>query len=143
MSDKSPTTAMIERVASLNDDNTEPYDLRNRTVYAKVLRVIDGDTLVLGFILFRTRWRARCRCAHFNCAERHSASDAECAAAECARGFVARLLMGQVVIAQFGANDKYGRPLVDIGLLDGRKLAQIMIDGGYAAKYEGRGDKKW
>lgn len=141
MADKK--SQQIAKTAEITRETTVPFDLAGREIYAKVLRVVDGDTVELGFILFRRKWRVRCRCRHINCAEMTSKCSEELAAAMRAKEFAERLLTNKVVIAKFDHNDKYGRALVEITMDDGRAFDVAMIDGGYATRYEGRGKKKW
>lgn len=135
--------AHAQKTMDLSMTNTRPFSLEGYEMPAKVLQIVDGDTIVLGFWLFRNRWRARCRCARFNCAELHSTSAEERNAACRARDFVSQLILNQIVAVRFESDDKYGRPIVNVTLPDGRDLCQVMISGGYAAAYNGRGEKKY
>lgn len=123
---------------SVTLENSDPFDLDGRVLLAKVLHVIDGDTLILGFILFRKKWQVRCRCTGFNCAEMRSDNAQDRAAALRARDYVVSVIGDKVITATFGHNDKYGRALVNITLPDGKDLCKSMISGGFAAAYDGR-----
>ncbi len=125
-----------EQTSAITLENSEPFALTGKVMPAKVLRAVDGDTLILGVYIFRKKWNVRCRCARFNCAELRAADQVSREAALRAQRFVEQLIVGKVVEATFGRNDKYGRALVDIVLPDGRDLCQIMISGGYAAAYD-------
>lgn len=131
------------QVHDITLENSRVFSLEGREMPAKVLRVVDGDTIILGIYLFRNRWNVKCRCAGYNCAEIHASSAEERSIASRARERVTQLLLDKVVQAQFGANDKYGRPLVSIILPDGHDLCSTMISGGYAADYSGKGEKKY
>ena len=141
--DTSGSDTVLQKIRDITLDNSRPFSLEDREMPAKVLQIIDGDTVVLGIYLFRNRWSVRCRCARFNCAEMHSSSIEERTSAVRSRDYISQLMLNQVITAHFGANDKYGRALVDITLPDGRDLCQVMISGGYAAAYSGRGEKKY
>lgn len=130
----------IQKIRDITLDNSRPFSLEGRDLPAKVLQVIDGNTVILGIYLFRNRWSVRCRCARFNCAEMHGSSPEERASAARSRDYLSQLVLNQIITARFCANDKYGRAVVDITLPDGRDLCQIMISAGYAAV--GRGEKK-
>ncbi|HLL69004.1 MAG TPA: thermonuclease family protein [Micromonosporaceae bacterium] len=103
------------------------------TVPAVVLRVIDADSLRmqldLGWYTYRVE---NCRLGHCNAPELNTA------AGRAARDFVLTLLtIGDPVTFTSKSLDKYGRPLGDITLADGRDLATILIQAGHAAPYEG------
>lgn len=112
--------------------NSRPFTLEGREMPVKILQVIDGNTIVVGFILFRARWNLTCRCAGFTCADIHSRDANDRAHAQCARDFLSQLLTDKVVIASFGALDKYRRQLISIVLPDKRDLARLMISEGHA-----------
>lgn len=136
-------SSMGSQVRDITLENSREFSLDGREMPAKVLRVVDGDTVVLGIYLFRNRWNVKCRCAGYNCAEIHALSAEERSIASSARERATQLLLDNIVQVQFGANDKYGRPLVSIILPNGHDLRSTMISGGYAAEYSGRGKKNY
>lgn len=106
------------------------------TVPARVVRVVDGDTLILDLDLGWKTWRLgeRCRLAGINCPE----MDTE--AGVFARDFVqSRLYFPAPVgdarlLVTFASHslDKYGRPLGHVKLADGRILNTLILDAGHA-----------
>jgi endonuclease YncB( thermonuclease family) len=133
----------ISSVAMLTLENVRPFDVSGISTLVKVLRVVDGDTLIVGAILFGERWAIRCRCAGFNCAELKGATAEERADAQAAKAYVERVMLGQVVPATFRKNDKYGRALAVFGMPDGRDMCAVMIAEGLAMPYVGRTRAVW
>lgn len=111
--------------------NSRAFSLEGREMPVKVLQVIDGNTVILGFHLFREAWNMPCRWANFVCASTRSRNPVERAAAVRARDFVEHLLVDQVASAKFGAME-HGKQTVILTLLDGRELSRIMIAEGHA-----------
>ena len=99
------------------------------SVPARVVRVVDGDTVVLDLDLGWRIWRLgeRCRLAGINCPELSTLEGAK------ARAFVSDLVgVGRMVTFTSHSLDKYGRPLGHVTLSDGRNLNVLILDAGYA-----------
>jgi micrococcal nuclease len=106
------------------------------TVPARVVRVVDGDTLIMDLDLGWKTWRLaeRCRLAGINCPEMDTPEGVV------ARDFVHQLLHwlpedhdGQPVVTFTSHSlDKYGRPLGHVRLADGRILNTLILDAGHA-----------
>ena len=110
---------------------------------ARVLRVIDGDTVELEFDLgFRMSFRAICRLYGINAPEIRGASKTE---GNIAKDFLcARMeLFGWNVIAKVYKDlDKYGRWLVELSSeVTDKTVNQSMIDAGVAKPWDGKGQK--
>ena len=132
------------RLRDLTLENTHSLDFKGLRVRAKVLRVIDGDTVVVGAYLLGLPLQVVCRCAGFNCAELRGKTEQERAAAIAAREFASDLLLGKIVVVNFRKYDKYcGRYLADIELEDGKKIYEIMVACGHAKLYNGKGRALW
>ena len=118
---------------------------------AKVVRVVDGDTLWVDVDLWDgTIFRAEIRVLGVNCPESHgpTASDAGRAAAAYTSsllpaGKAIRIQTQRVNIHLAGHEEKvevHGRFLSDVDLLDGGpSLGQRLIASGHAAGYDGTG----
>lgn len=108
---------------------------------AKVIRVIDGDSLILDIDLgFRTHIEIPARLAHINAPEMLDKDDEKRARAKKAKQKLIELLTDpQVIIRSFKPFkvDKYGRYLVEIINSDGTNVNQTLMDLGYADPYEG------
>jgi micrococcal nuclease len=105
---------------------------------AIVVRVVDGDTVVLNIDLgFNVCMNESCRLAGINTPELTSTISEEKAKAVVAKKFLAKILQeGKEVTINSKALDKYRRPLVEI-LVSGMSISvnQKMIDSGLAKKY--------
>jgi micrococcal nuclease len=104
-------------------------------VHAVVVRVVDGDTVVLNLDLGWHTWRhdESVRLAHIDAPERTDrARWAE------AKAFVERLLpAGAEVLLISEKLEKYGRRLGRIVLRDGRDVGAELVKAGLAIPYEG------
>ncbi len=104
------------------------------TYKAKVIRVIDGDTVAmeidLGFKIYHVM---SCRLAGVNAPELNSKDEATKAAAEASKEYLMSMLpVGEIVTIESKKLDKYGRAVVKIDYTN-----EIMIEKGHAVKYEG------
>ena len=122
-------------------------DQRLYTYAAKVLRVIDADTMFLEIdVGFCTKMEHKVRLRGINAPEKGTKKGDE------AKAFVEReLLSGEsedpVVIRSYKTSEKFGRYLVDLWYLkgetdkecvlaEGQLLNQVLLDEGYAYKVE-------
>jgi micrococcal nuclease len=98
------------------------------TVPARVVRVVDGDTLIMDLDLGWKTWRLgeRCRLAGINCPEMNTAEGVA------ALAFVVHMLLDPQVTFTSHSLDKYGRPLGHVRLADGRILNTLILDAGHA-----------
>ncbi|PRX11403.1 UNVERIFIED_ORG: endonuclease YncB(thermonuclease family) [Martelella mediterranea] len=109
-------------------------------VRADVVRVIDGDTIVVAARpwpgqIVETSVRIR----GVDTPELRSSCDAERQAASIARDYVVSLLHeGDTVQLRQIAGDKYfGRVVADVALPDARDLSHLLLAGGFAVSYDG------
>lgn len=115
-------------------------DLYEGPVQAEVVRVIDGDTIVVdarpwpGQII-ETSVRVR----GVDTPELRSSCPAEKLAANTAKDYVLSLVpIGQTVKLRHIAGDKYfGRVVADVELPDERDLSQLLLTAGLAVPYDG------
>lgn len=100
---------------------------------ATVERVVDGDTLDVDLDLgMRVHLKTRLRVAHVDTPETSTDAGKE------ARAYVSALLpAGAPVTVSTAKPDKYGRALATVILPDGKDLASLLLDGGFAQPYEG------
>lgn len=126
-----------EQLAGLNEQLKEmksvteelsgakPFTFNNTIVVAKCIKVYDGDTAHF-VVKYQDEWiRFRCRCIGYNSAEMvPPKSLSECERkrikeqALADKKFLAEILLDKFVVLHLHEFDKYGRPLVDIFLLD-------------------------
>jgi micrococcal nuclease len=100
------------------------------TYPARVVRVVDADTVVLDIDLGMKTWRLgeRCRLAGINAPEIGTNEGLM------ARVFVDEMLAATSRNVTFTSHslDKYGRPLGSVRLADGRILNALILDAGHA-----------
>ena len=103
---------------------------------AEVIRVIDGDTIVLRIDLgFKLSWKVSCRLHGIDCPELRSKSASERVAAKAAKDFTqGELAIGSTVLVYSVELDKYGRPLVDIFYGD-KHLNEELVSNNHAKLY--------
>lgn len=101
------------------------------TVPATVVRVVDGDTLLLDLSLgWRITLQARCRLAKVDAPELATEEG------QAARDFTVGLCPpGTVVTFVSQQLDAYGRPLGTVRLPDGSYLAERLLEAGHAVPY--------
>ncbi len=120
--------------------SSRAMDIYAGPVRAEIVRVIDGDTIVVearpwpGQIV-ETSVRIR----GVDTPELRSSCDAERQAAAIARDYVISLLHeGETVQLRQIAGDKYfGRVVADVALPDERDLSSLLLEGGFAVSYDG------
>ena len=112
-------------------------------VPATVLSVYDGDTITVEARIWPgLTWKGGVRVRGVDTPEIRGKCAAEKAAAIAARDFV-RAAVGDAVILAGVARGKYaGRVVADVVLSDGRDLATVLIEAGYAP-YEGGRRREW
>lgn len=146
-----------EQIAELNEqlkemktateelNGAKPFTFNNTIVVAKCIKVYDGDTAHFvvkygvrgGSEGGKSEWiRFRCRCIGYNSAEMVPPKTlSECERrrikeqAVADKKFLAELLLDKFVVLHLHEFDKYGRPLVDIFLIDeGENVCNKIFD---------------
>lgn len=141
-----------EQIAELNEqlkemktateelNGAKPFTFNNTIVVAKCIKVYDGDTahfVVKYGVRGEGEWiRFRCRCIGYNSAEMVPPKTlSECERrrikeqAVADKKFLAELLLDKFVVLHLHEFDKYGRPLVDIFLIDeGENVCNKIFD---------------
>ena len=129
-------------------DDVPLFSLENRITVAKCIKVYDGDTPHVVFKYDGQLIRYRCRMISYNSEELRSPDPQEKKKAYAARDYLADRLLDKKVIIRFGSYDKYGRPLIDVYLIEDEANLTIdnafevhinkeMIDKGYGKPYLG------
>jgi len=106
--------------------------------HAKVVRVIDGDTLDLDVSLgFYVTQKVRVRLAGVNTPEMHDTDATKRAAAQAAKSFVEGLVLNKDVELKTQKTEKYGRWLATITIPGEpeKDLAMELLAAGHAVKY--------
>lgn len=127
----------------------KPFDLRERTITAKVLSVYDGDTITIGYKFRGRYWKSSLRIYGIDTPElkprRQGRTEEsileEKKAAEKARDYLSGRIFGKLITVKFNkSNDKYGRLLGEV-FLGKENLSDTMRELGYGYEYGG-GKKK-
>lgn len=108
-------------------------------IYAKVIKVYDGDTITVASKMPFTDspiYRFSVRLAHIDSPEIKGQSNKETKLAIISRNALHKLIFGKVVELKNNGKEKYGRLLADIYYND-IYVNKWMIDNKYAIKYEG------
>ena len=131
------------------------FDLKGVKCMAKCVGVYDGDTITLTFPFANNYYYASCRCYGYNCAEIRTSDSDEKAKGIIARDRVRELILDKIVYVEFGANDKYGRPLATVHtttikkrmlrsrVVIGGSLSDILLSENLARVYYGEGEKEF
>jgi len=106
------------------------------TYNAKILRVVDGDTVTAEVDLgFSIRRKEKFRIAEFDAPESwRPKTQEERIHGNAAKARAMELLTGQEVTIRTGKQGKYGRYIAYIDLPDGRDYATTMIQEGFSKR---------
>jgi micrococcal nuclease len=111
------------------------------TYKATIVRVIDGDTVVLNIDLgFKIHHITPCRLVGINAPEMNSKDEKTRAAAVASKEYLESLLPEEMEVAIVSRKlDKYGRPVVNIWQIQNKQkfVNHLMIDDGHAVIYKG------
>jgi endonuclease YncB( thermonuclease family) len=139
MQTRSDTTRALK---TCTIENTSPFSFNGLTMLAKVVDIIDGDTVKAAFDIGTGIFWHRIRLAGIDTPELHSKNSQERAAATNARAHLAGLIGDKLVTIKLGPVDKYGRILGTI-MIDSTNINSAMITGGYARPYDGGKRPPW
>lgn len=123
----------------------QPFDLRERSITAKVLSVYDGDTITIGYKFRGRYWKSSLRIYGIDTPElkpiRRGRTEEsvleEKKAAEKSRDYLSGRILSKLITVKFNkSNDKYGRMLGEV-FLGKENLAETMKGLGYGYEYEG------
>lgn len=114
-------------------------------VTATLLRVIDGDTLLVrAHIWIGQEIEVRVRLRGIDTPEHRGRCSAERRLAQRARAYLrAATASGRVVLTDIGGGKYFGRVLADVHNSDGRDLAAALREAGLARPYRGKARPYW
>lgn len=121
--------------------NTPMFSWATRASRAKVVRVIDGDTVHVAMHLPGDAGPTKhiVRLGGIDAPELHGPNRDLAATA---RDALAKLVLDRIVTIDIRPKpDKYGRMLADLKLEDGTNVNDYMMQHGLASMYDGRGRK--
>jgi endonuclease YncB( thermonuclease family) len=108
-------------------------------MYAKVIKVYDGDTITVAARLpfvGSPIYRFSVRLAHIDSPEIRGGSKMETRLAIVSRDALHKLIFGKIIELKNNGKEKYGRLLADL-YYDGLYINQWMLDNKYAVMYDG------
>jgi endonuclease YncB( thermonuclease family) len=108
-------------------------------MYAKVIKVYDGDTITVAARLpfvGSPIYRFSVRLAHIDSPEIRGGSKMETRLAIVSRDALHKLIFGKIIELKNNGKEKYGRLLSDL-YYDGLYINQWMLDNKYAVMYDG------
>lgn len=147
-----------ERLRSLEEKNVSKVLHCNEWIYARLFRVIDGDTLLLGLELGETALKISLRVAGVDCPETKRAGSLEVKAGQAAKKYVEKLYENVVIVRiKLISLDKWGGrwvgyaevPSLGAGACDcdcgarGQCLTALLLAKGYAKCYGGEKKEAW
>jgi endonuclease YncB( thermonuclease family) len=140
-----PTFLAVTLVLLAGIGTANAAELIPGPVPARVVRVIDGDTLTVeATIWLGQRLTVNARVRGIDTPELHGACEREKAMAEAARSALARMTEAGAVRLTNIANGKYaGRVLADVATDDGTDVAAYMLATGLARPYDGSARAGW
>jgi endonuclease YncB( thermonuclease family) len=115
-------------------DETPPFSLDGAIIYAKVVKVYDGDTIHANFILHNDINRYCLRLKGYDSPEMKTKDMDEKNYAVKSRDFLRALILDKIVILECGKMDKYGRILVDVKTYDAN-LKKVISVNEFMLKY--------
>lgn len=146
---------MNEEIETLRAVIIKPpkFTLEGLSKIGVVIKVYDGDTVWVK-VDMGNRWgvvRFSCRLYGYDTSEIRRGSKKERELGKSARDFVRDLIMNNTVMVHFGKYDKYGRPLIDLNIIDEidgeyleakQTVNDIIVKAGHGAVYMGSHQKK-
>jgi endonuclease YncB( thermonuclease family) len=149
---KDPSTPVAKQLRKVDKDQIPTVFHQNQEIYARIIKVYDGDTCTALVVVGTQPIKIRLRLAHIDTPEMrddptHTRSVAEKRLAIAARDRLADLILEKIVPIKILKWDKYGgRVVTEIYVtVNGRKTtaSQILLDEGYAQPYEGGRKAEW
>lgn len=145
----------ISKLKKSTYDNTPKWDLIDKTVSAKVVKVYDGDTIWVTFYLHNKIYKFNIRLYGIDTPEMKPSKDKknrdeEITAAKKSKKYLEDLILNKIIILELLGKDKYGRILANIYKKSGKlcfsnkiNINIDMVNKGYAYEYFGKTKKKY
>ena len=110
----------------------------------KILSAYDCDTLTILFDLgFNISIKEKCRLHEIDAPEIRGKNQQEKDLAIKGRDFVRELIVGETVEITTYKPGKFGRMLIKVYIDDGQCLNDLLVEKGYARKYDGGKREGW
>lgn len=142
---------VVENNRKLEDctyDNTDNFNFNNKIFEAKVVKVYDGDTITVVFMIYGDYYKFNIRMEGYDSPEMKSKNpdlmkkELEKKWARESRDFLSGMIMGKIVLLKCKDFDKYGRILGTVEL-NKMNINDIMLARGYCRPYSGGHKYDW
>jgi endonuclease YncB( thermonuclease family) len=135
--------SLVNELNTLDQKIVKKFTFKNYNTIIKIIKVIDGDT-VTGIFKFKDSfYKYNFRINGIDTAEIHSKNENEKKKGLNAKDYLYDLIINKTIFANFLDFDKYGRILVNLYLNDKDSISDLLIQGGYANKYDGKTKELW
>lgn len=133
---------LISELNTLDINLVKKFSFENFVTQLRIIKIIDGDTII-GIFKFKNEfYKYNFRINGIDTAELHSKNENEKKLAYSAKEYLSNLILDKILNVTFLNFDKYGRILINI-YLNNQSISDILINGGYAKKYNGGTKEKW
>jgi endonuclease YncB( thermonuclease family) len=130
------------RLRNATYTDTPLYSLKGLKTKCKPLKVYDGDTLWIAFILDQKLLKTKIRMIGYDSAEMHSKGSEQLQKANEAKEYLEKLLGNDLVDVEFLEDDKYGRPLAKL-YVNQSCINDQMIQSELGKPYDGGKKAEW
>lgn len=143
-----PVVANNRKLEDCTYANTDKFNFNNKIFKAKVVKVYDGDTITVVFLIFGEYYKFNIRMDGYDSPEMKSKNpnlakrELEKKWAHESRDFLADMIMNKIVLLKCKDFDKYGRILGTVEL-NGMDINEIMLTRGYCRPYGGGHKFDW
>jgi endonuclease YncB( thermonuclease family) len=127
----------------IEQNSISKFSFKNYKTLIKIIRVIDGDSVVAIFKFNNQFYKYNFRINGIDTPETNSKNEYEKKKGIDTKIYVQNLLINKILFAEFLDFDKYGRILLNLYLNSNENISEHLINGGYANKYDGRGKSSW
>lgn len=127
----------------IEQNSISKFSFKNYKTLIKIIRVIDGDSVVAIFKFNNQFYKYNFRINGIDTPEINSKNEYEKKKGIDTKIYVQNLLINKILFAEFLDFDKYGRILLNLYLNSNENISEHLINGGYANKYDGRGKSSW
>lgn len=122
--------------------DTPLYSLKGLRTKCKPLKIYDGDTLWIAFVLDKKILKTKIRMIGYDSAEIHSKQPEQLQKAIEAKEYLEKILGTDLVDIEFLEEDKYGRPLAKL-YVNQCCINDQMIQSGLGKPYDGGKKEEW
>jgi endonuclease YncB( thermonuclease family) len=129
-------------------ENTPRFNFKDKFFNAKCVKVYDGDTITVVFMVFGELYKFSIRMSGYDSPELRSRNpdtirnELETKWGYESRDFLSELILNKIVLLKCENYDKYGRILGTIEL-NGVNINNIMLTRGYCRQYDGGHKDDW